>query len=183
MTNANPIINKNDCHEIAETPREGGFERQRLNGTNVNPETLLATDFLNHFNVVEMIVEMLPQSPECFEELLAWQPRSYLEHFASSSLRDADLALEAYDHVPEKLRESFEDVVERLNQAALRAIRSAGIALKSKNPDIIAFACARAAGELRVLVREAGSLINGTSLSGIKPNGANQAAIDAWFDD
>lgn len=182
MTNTNPVVKNQTCRESAETPAAKGFERDRLKGTNVNPKTLLATDYLNHFNVVEMIIEMIPELPEYFEELIAWQPRSYREHFARSSLRDAGLALEAYNHVPESLRATFEALAARLNETATRAIHSAGIALETQDPEIIAFSCAGAAGELRALIGEAGSLINGTALRVAKPDGGDQEIIDALFD-
>jgi hypothetical protein len=182
MTNANRIIENKDDGQIAEAPCAPAFDRERLKGTNINPTTFLATDFLNHFNGVEMAIEMLSQMPEYFEELLAWKPRSYLEHFARSSLRDAKLALEAYEHAPVELRAMFEDTVNRLNDTARRAIHSAGIALSTEDPDIIAFSCAGAAGELRALIGEAGSLINGTTLRDARPNGASQDAVDAFFD-
>lgn len=182
MTKTNRIINNRACRKGARPPGTGGFERERLKGTNVNPTTLLATDYLNHFNVVEMIIEMIPELPEYFEELIAWQPRSYREHFARSSLRDAALALEAYKHVPKEVRATFEKLSERLNQTATRAIHSAGIALETEDPEIIAFSCAGAAGELRTLINEAGSLINGTALRLAQPDGGAQDVVDALLD-
>lgn len=183
MKTANRIIDSEDGGDIAEAPCAPAFDRERLKGTNINPKTFLATDFLNHFNGVEMVIEMLPQMPAYFEDLLAWRPRSYREHFAQSSLRDAKLALEVYGHAPAELREMFEDAVNRLNETARRAIHSVGIALATEDPDIIAFSCAGAAGELRALIAEAGSLINGTALRGARPNGGRQDAVDAFFDD
>jgi len=182
MTKTNRLINNRDYPQGGGMAGAGGFERDRLKGTNVNPTTLLATDYLNHFNVVEMIIEMIPELPEYFEELIAWQPRSYREHFAHSSLRDAGLALEAYNHVPKKLRASFEELVGRLNETATRAIHSAGIALETKDPEVIAFSCAGAAGELRALIAEAGNLINGTTLRIAKPDGGSQDIVNALFD-
>jgi hypothetical protein len=182
MRNANRIVKTEDDGEIAETPCAQAFDRRRLKGTNINPTTFLATDFLNHFNGVEMVIEMLPQMPEYFEQLLAWKPRSYREHFARSSLRDARLTLEAYENAPAELRAMFEDTVNRLNETSRRAIHSAGIALATEDPDIIAFSCAGAAGALRALIAEAGSLINGTALRDAKPNGGRQVAVDAFFD-
>jgi len=182
MTNAKRIVRNEDEGEIADAPRAPAFDHERLKGTNINPKTFLASDFLNHFNGVEMVIEMLPQMPEYFEELLAWKPRSYREHFAQSSLRDAKMALEAYDHAPTELREMFEHTVHRLNETAERAIHSAGIALTTEDPDIIAFSCAGAAGELRALIGEAGGLINGTAMRDSRPNRASQDAVDAFFD-
>jgi hypothetical protein len=37
----------------------------RLEGTNINQSTLLATDYLNRFNEVVMMIEMIPDMPDC----------------------------------------------------------------------------------------------------------------------
>ena len=37
-------------------------------GTNIDPQTLLATDYLNHFNEIVMLLELIPDMPECFED-------------------------------------------------------------------------------------------------------------------
>ena len=38
--------------------------RKRARGSNVNEQTLLATDYLNHFNEVVMLLEMQPDMPD-----------------------------------------------------------------------------------------------------------------------
>lgn len=139
------------------------FDPACLAGTPINPATLLATDYLNHFNDVEMILEMLPGTPDYFDEIAGWQPRSYVEHFASSSLRDAPLAIEVYAHVPATIRAPFEDVVARLNRTAAAAIERAGAAIRSQDPVRIADICLAAASELRGLIHEAGGIINGAA--------------------
>src|SRR5215831_11410791 len=72
------------------------FDRAQLDGTNINPVTCLATDYLNHFNEAIMLLEMLPMAPECKDDFLAWQPMSYCEHFAASRFKHRDLAIAAY---------------------------------------------------------------------------------------
>ena len=56
----------------------------RLQGTNINGTTLLATDYLNHFNEVIMLIEMVPDMPDIIEDVLAWEPKTYVRHFADS---------------------------------------------------------------------------------------------------
>ena len=51
--------------------------QERLKGTNVNEQSFLATDYLNHFNEILMLIEMLPEMPEMAEELFEWEPKSY----------------------------------------------------------------------------------------------------------
>src|SRR3982074_3445443 len=69
----------------------------KLRAANINPRTGLATDYLNHFNEAIMLLEMIPDIPECSEDFLAWYPLSYAEHFTLSNFRARDLAIEAYE--------------------------------------------------------------------------------------
>ena len=69
----------------------------QLLAANINPRTGLATDYLNHFNEAIMLLEMIPDMPECAEEFLGWQPLSYREHFTASHFKARELAIEAYD--------------------------------------------------------------------------------------
>ena len=56
---------------------------------NINPRTGLATDYLNHFNEAIMLLEMIPDMPECAEDFLLWYPLSYREHFTASQFQGA----------------------------------------------------------------------------------------------
>ncbi|WP_142849933.1 hypothetical protein [Telmatospirillum sp. J64-1] len=96
--------------------------RERVAGTNISSQTLLATDYLNHFNEIVMLLEMLADMPDMLDEAKAWQPKSYQEHFRDSAFHDRDLAIEAYDHVPEAYRRSFEDVIGHLNEHVSQSI-------------------------------------------------------------
>jgi hypothetical protein len=50
--------------------------RTRIAGTNINAQTLLATDYLNHFNEIAMLLEMVPDMNDMLDEAKAWQPKS-----------------------------------------------------------------------------------------------------------
>ncbi|HEY5598367.1 MAG TPA: hypothetical protein VIK47_06140, partial [Kiloniellales bacterium] len=56
-----------------------------VRGKNIHEDTLLATDYLNHFNEVIMLIGMIPDMPECLRDAQAWQPKSYEEHFRDSA--------------------------------------------------------------------------------------------------
>lgn len=83
----------------------------RLQGTNINPVTLLATDYLNHFNEVIMLIEMVADMPDMIEDVLAWAPKTYPQHFADSGFKDKELAIEAYEAAPEDLKAQFDALV------------------------------------------------------------------------
>ena len=89
--------------------------QEKVRGTNINDQTLLATDYLNHFNEIIMTLEMIPDMPELMEEAAAWQPKSYQDHFRGCSFSDAALAVAAYDHVPGEFREPFETTITQMD--------------------------------------------------------------------
>ena len=51
--------------------------RDRVRGTNISETTLLATDYLNYFNEVVMMLDMVPSMPIFLDELREWEPKSY----------------------------------------------------------------------------------------------------------
>lgn len=96
--------------------------RERVSGANISDKTLLATDYLNHFNEIVMLIEMLPDMPDMIEDCRMWQPKSYQEHFRDSGFSDRELAIEAYEHVPSKFRQPFEESIAMLNQVVAHTL-------------------------------------------------------------
>lgn len=107
---------------------------ERVEGTLINPSTLLATDYLNHFNEVQMLLEMVPDMPEMLEDCKAWQPKSYPQHFLDCSLSYGALAAEAYEHVPHPFRAPFEDTIARMDQIILTTVADLESALSNGEP-------------------------------------------------
>lgn len=89
--------------------------RDKVQGTNISGQTLLATDYLNHFNEIVMLLDMLPDMPDMIEECKAWEPKGYKAHFENSAFSDKQLAIAAYDRVPGKFRRPFEETIRQLN--------------------------------------------------------------------
>ena len=81
--------------------------RTRIAGTNINKKTLLATDYLNHFNELVMALDLIPDMPDCLQDAREWLPKSYEEHFADSQFSDATLAIEADVIAPSKYKVAF----------------------------------------------------------------------------
>src|SRR5450755_3506456 len=81
-----------------------------LQAANINPRTGLATDYLNHFNEAVMLLEMVPDIPECAEDFLQWHPLSYAEHFTASNFAARDLAIESYETADVGLRAEFDNI-------------------------------------------------------------------------
>src|SRR5215471_15647620 len=94
-------------------PNSTGIDEARaaqLRAANINPRTGLATDYLNHFNEAIMLLEMIPDMPECAEDFLGWHPLSYREHFTASNFKARELAIEAYDTAEPLTRAEFDNV-------------------------------------------------------------------------
>lgn len=111
--------------------------RERAMGTNVNEQTLLATDYLNHFNEVVMTLEMLADMPELLEEAKAWQPKDYKDHFRDSTIADKELAVEAYDHAPPKFKEPFEQNIDKINHLILTSVERLETDIQSGDMELV----------------------------------------------
>ncbi|MBT3990429.1 MAG: hypothetical protein HON14_04920 [Rhodospirillaceae bacterium] len=105
-----------------DTPEYLSFKTQ-VKGTNIIEQTLLATDYLNHFNEIVMLLEMVPDMPEIIEEAKAWAPKSYPDHFRDSTFSDKDLAVAAYEHVPERYKKPFEQTISQIDRLIEAAVR------------------------------------------------------------
>jgi hypothetical protein len=152
----------------------------RLDGTNINPATGLATDFLNHFNEAIMLLEMLPMAPNCKDDLLAWRPMSYAEHFAASNFKHRDLAIAAYEHADPLFRGQLDEISGQMNQILTETHDGLKGDLSHDTIRILAEATVH---WLKPLVARAGAVING-ELAAAWPaaEAAPQDAIDALFD-
>ncbi len=93
---------------------------ETLRAANISPATYLATDFLNHYNEVAMLIDLLTMDPEVAEDILDWQPMSYIDHFKHSGFRDRELAIEAYHHASPTVTSRFELLCTELDDKILR---------------------------------------------------------------
>ena len=109
-----------------------GTLRARVRGTNINEQTLLATGFLNYFNEIVMTLEMLPDMPELLEEIKAWQPKTYQDHFRDRVFTEKDLAIKAYRHAPAKCRRALETTIVQISRLIGIAVKRAGGATRGK---------------------------------------------------
>ncbi|WP_346433035.1 hypothetical protein [Breoghania sp.] len=83
-----------------ETIGHGDLSYENLVEANINPSTRLATDYLNHFNEIVMLLELHSDMPECIPDVLAWQPANYADHFMNSNFAAKELAVRAYNAAP-----------------------------------------------------------------------------------
>src|SRR5258706_16338260 len=100
----------NPARSDRQTGPDGEAQAARWRAANINPRTGLATDYLNHFNEAVMLLEMIPDIPECAEDFLQWHPLSYAEHFTASNFAARDLAISAYESADVGLRAEFDNI-------------------------------------------------------------------------
>jgi len=98
-------------------------QKARLEAANINPATGLATDYLNHFNEVSMLIEMTMDMPEMLEEAKDWQPRSYEAHFHASGFSETAFIIDCFNRADPELRAIFDAQVRRLNTLLLDTIK------------------------------------------------------------
>ncbi|MES0880055.1 hypothetical protein [Roseibium sp. SCP14] len=159
----------------------GDLAAERLEQANINPNTGLATDYLNHFNEVMMLLEMLPDMPDCAEDVLEWEPLDYEGHFENSTFKDKQLAIQAYFAAPSHLREHLEAQVAEIN-ALVGQIQDQ--LRQASDPAAIAAEVAdKATHDIKPLIAVAGAVIHGhvePEATQHEGDGA-QAEIDALF--
>jgi len=164
--------------------------RRRAEGTNVNEDTLLATDYLNHFNEVVMLIDLLPSMPDVSADIRAWQPKGYVSHFEASGLRDGALAIAAYPYALESARAGLEETVEEINKVIVAGRSELQFNLELEDDAGVEHLCAELSRYLRHLIDVAASHINGTlPAAGDETAAADdpdpddiQAAIDALME-
>ena len=147
--------------DVAAAPDIAAF-RDRVRGTNIDETTLLATDYLNHFNEIIMLLEMIPDMPEMLEEAKAWEPKGYVEHFESSSCPFRELAIELYPHVPQRYLEPFETTILQLQAVIDGTLRHADAAIARDDMKGLKQKITIALDPMHKLVDVAGAIIHGS---------------------
>src|SRR3979411_2934664 len=143
-------------------PHQSGPDQEaraaQLRAANINPRTGLATDYLNHFNEAIMLLEMVPDMPDCAEDFLLWYPLSYREHFMASNFKARDLAIDAYDSADEHIRTEFDNIT----SAMTSILTAVGTAMREARQDKTRATLAEQdTGWVKPLVALAGGIING----------------------
>lgn len=129
----------------------------------VNPVSGLANDFLNVYNEILMLIEMLPGMPELSDDIAAWRPASYRAYFLQSQLPGRTVALEVYARLDPGFRAVFEASVERLAEAGVAAVEAIAeaVAMGAQDGDEqIAAISAECAGRLRTRLHATEQLVN-----------------------
>ncbi|WP_371421854.1 hypothetical protein [Tardiphaga sp.] len=149
---------QHDHHDLAGAGAGPVASAAELMAANINPRTGLATDYLNHFNEAIMLLELIPDMPDCYELFLEWQPLSYAGHFIKSNFKARDLAIASYEAARPDIRAEFDALVTNMTQILI----TVGDAMRTVHHDRTrAMLAEQAAGWVKPMVGTAGGIING----------------------
>jgi hypothetical protein len=155
-----PALTTSRSDSIATSiPDVGDARVQSLLAANINPRTGLATDYLNHFNEAIMLLEMIPDMPECVEDFLDWQPRTYREHFEASNLKAQGLIIQAYEEAETALRVEFDRVIGAMTEILIAVSAAMRETTRDNTRAILA---EQTTGWIKPLLSLAGGLIHGS---------------------
>jgi hypothetical protein len=149
--------------------------RALVAGTTIDDGTLLSTDYFNSFNEVIMLLGMVPDMPEMIEEIRAWRFRTYEEHFRESGLPFAQLAIDAYPHVPAETRQRFEANVAEMREVIEAAGRTMDPLAEGDALERLKLDAAECSMHLQRLVDTGSAIVHGADLI------MDQSAIDDLF--
>ncbi len=152
--------------------------RSAVAGTNIDEITLLSTDFFNSPNEAIMIIDMVADMPELLSELKEWRPKTYVEHFQTSFLPFAELAIKCYE--ASEYREQFDHACSEIDLGISMTIEE--LARLESDDEGRKRICSEASRELNAMVVRANSLVHaGTVTNSEMPSASTQADIDALF--
>lgn len=137
--------------------------RARVRGANISAKTLLATDYLNHFNEIAMLVEMIPDVPDMIEDCRAWRPKSYCEHFRDSGFSDGALAIQAYDHVPARFRTTLEATIDQMDAVVASALERIAAARARGDEQRLRGDCMASVEMMRRIIQVANAIVHGNA--------------------
>ena len=151
----------------------------------VHPVTGLATDYLNHYNEIVMLLDLVPSMPECIEDAVDWQPKSYCDHFRDSGLAIADGVIDAYQNAPTSYRAAFEETVHILDEFLEPAIALIAQTVDAGKNDQAAHMTAETLETARGLLGRLNGIIHGHAapeqIELTDDTDAAQALADAMF--
>lgn len=166
-----------------------------VKNTTINDKTLLSTDYLNHYNELVMILEMVPDFPDMMVETETWAPKTYQEHFQDSTFQHKDLAVWAYENAPDQFRKPLDDCIARCDATILDRLPKLAGLVESGDMRVVQAESRSLISALRNFIELMSALINGAmdaeqyftefeahADSGHSATVMDQSRIDALFD-
>lgn len=147
----------------------------RLRAANINPATGLATDYLNHYNEVAMLIATLADIPEMRDSVLEWRPVGYPTHFARTGFAERGLAIAAYITAPRDAKAQFLAAREEI-EARIGDLQGRLAAM-----DAVPSRIASEASEIFAGIARIGGIINGGKTVPLVQRSAEQDLVDSFF--
>ena len=147
----------------------------------VNPASGLANDFLNVYNEILMLIEMLPAMPELADDIFGCRPCRYRSYFMQCNLPGRAEALDAYGRLDPSFRTLFETSVELLAECGVQAIRAIEKAMSlgaAADVEHLANVCADWCGHIRTQLDATEQLI---TVGHVGRRRSRQSIVDGLF--
>lgn len=164
---------------------------ERIVGKSISPTTYLATDYLNHFNEVIMLLDMIVDMPALVEELCQWRPKDYVKHFADSGLSDQDLIVEAYHAASDEDRNTLFSISTEMERIIHDTIATVTSDDQPMDEISLSMLCTTTTEKLRERINIASAVINSGAASVASHHDValthtsindTQATVDILFD-
>ena len=147
----------------------------RLRAANINPVTGLATDYLNQYNEVAMLIGTLADMPDMAECVLDWRPVGYPTHFARTGFAERGLAIAGWLVAQPDVKAQFCAVRSELESRIAAVQRRLASSLV---PELIATEAPAIFADIARL----GGVINGGKGAPMLQQSAAQDLVDSLFD-
>lgn len=147
----------------------------RLRAANINPVTGLATDYLNHYNEVAMLIATLADMPDMRDQVLAWTPVGYARHFGRTGFAARGLAIAGWLVADRDVKAQFRAVRAELEDRIAQAQHRLSV-MPERASEI-----AREAPAIFADIARLGGVINGGTGSPLLQQSAAQDLVDSLF--
>lgn len=127
----------------------------------INRVTGLSTDFLNQYNEVVMLIDMLPDMPDMVGDIVDWRPHSYIDHFANSNLLIGPKAIACYADADPDIRDQFDAAAKALDEFLVDAIPILANLAEEGDPEALRQIAGEVAGFAKRAEGYIGAIING----------------------
>lgn len=146
---------------IIAPPRASGASFPRL-VSGIDEATGFASDFLNQFNEVVMLLDCIATGDGyAVDDLLEWRPRGYAAHFAAGRLAGRMRIVRAYRMAPGSARQRLDSMARELSAVVMAGGRFIAACRRARADDSIAPLARHLASDVRRRLAALDSLVHG----------------------
>jgi hypothetical protein len=108
-----------------------------------------------------MLIQMVADMPEMMDEVRAWQPKSYPDHFRDSGFANRDLAIDAYYNATDHYRAALVMIADAISFRIAEAVVTLSRLIDAQDQNRLPLACDDAVRDIGALIEQAGGVIHG----------------------